>query len=320
MAGELFDLGPVYDPHLKSIMKLLLSRLKNKNPSTDSKVYMKNAAFVQEIYDGKFLHRQFDMTRKDFDYKDSFEKIRNCKGNWTEVRNVILTSLNNLDLSKKKEYLPFNKDYVNSISFSTFFECFNIKNHSQGMESHFLNYINPPIMLHTYAEKSTIVKLKKECLPSLVPVAEKISSRHFKDSDELSFWYNILDMSVWLRNFKNTFPDVYNEFIMNCEKGNPLEDFYKYLVSYLKSKHGDGIIVQSIYFKKNQIGYHRLGFQFLGWLRNGIERNKFSMLKNLPKSIDNYCDEDSFVIEKIKKEKKAEKVKEVVDFEDLPVF
>lgn len=318
MAGELFFTGPKYDPHLTSIMKLLLSRLKNKNPKPDSKVYMKNAAFVQEIYDGKFLHRQFDMTRKDFFYEGTFEYIKLCKGNWTMVRNLIVQSLDNLELAKKKEYLPFNKKFIESITFSTFFDCFDVK--VQGTSSMFLNLVNPPNKTVAYTSKLTVEKLKKECLSSLVPVAEKISRRHFKDSDELSFWYNILDMSVWLRNFKNTFPDVYGEFIMNCEQGNPLEDYYKYLFNYLKSRQGDNVIIQPIYFKKNQIGYHKLSFQFLNWLKNGIERNKFSMLKNLPRSIDNYCDEDSFVIEKIKKQKKAEKVKEVIDFEDLPVF
>lgn len=316
MAGELFFTGPSYEPHLKSIMNLLLSKLKNKNPKPDSNVYKKNAAFVQELYDGKFLHRQFDMTRKDFWYEGTFEYIRLCKGNWTMVRNLIVQSLNNLELAKKKEYLPFNKKFIESITFSTFFDCFDVK--SQGMSSMFLNLVNPPNKTYEYTSKLTIEKLKTECNKSLVPVAEKICMKHFNGNDELSFWYNILEISQWLSNFKKAFPDVYNEFILNCEEGNPLKDFYKYMLKYLAYKQGNNVMLQAIYFKTHGIGYHKLGFQFLGWLKNGIETNRFSALKRLPKSVDNYCDECDFVTVIQKKEKKVEK--EVVDFEDLPVF
>ena len=155
--------------------------------------------------------------------------------------------MNNLELAKKKEYLPFSKKFVESITFSTFFDCFDVK--AQGMSSMFLNLINPPNKIAAYTSKLTIEKLKNECSKFLVPVGEKICMRHFKESDELSFWYNILEISQWLSNFKKTFPDVYNEFIINCEQGNPLQDFYKYLTNYLKYKQGENVIVQAIYFK-----------------------------------------------------------------------
>lgn len=302
------------DIHLESIINMMLTRLKNKNPKKESKVYKRNVKYVQELYDGTFLHHTFNKGRKDYDYKDCFEKIKAVKGNWTAVRKLILEALNNIDLAKDKNYQPFNKNFVNSISFSTFFEYFDINSDNSGMSSNFLNFINPPKKCYDYTSSITIDKLKQNCLQNILEYGEKIVRKYFRNvSQELSFWYDMEDFSRWLRKFNEVFPNEYSEFILNCKNGNPLMDFDEYLTGCLNYKQGN-IIMQPFLYQLSKKGSEKLEGYFLNWLRNGIEKNRFSSLKKLPKSIDNYYKDNSFVKKSVRTKAKE---KEVIDFDEL---
>lgn len=303
----LFSTGPVYDPHVIGIIKYMLSRLKNNHPRPDSKVYIKNANYIKELYEGRFHTHVFNTSRKDYNYTDVFLKIRNCSGNWQNVRNLIVSVLDNIELSKDKQYLPFNKKFIETITFSTFFEYFDINAKESGMNSNFLNYINPPLKSRIYASAFTISKLKENVLKSILPFAEKISNSYFKDSN-LSFWYNMEDLSRWLKKMKEAFPSEYGEFIISCKNGNPLEDFMNYLTK-------GGNIIQPFFFQLSLKGSDRIEGRFSGWLNDGIRSGKFSSLKNLPKSIECYYTDENF-----EKRKKEPKKKEVVDLDDFPIF
>ena len=319
MNGQLFNTAPVYDKHIVSIINMMLKRLKNNNPKPDSKVYVRNANFIKDIYDGNFLKNKFNTERKDYDYSGTFEKISLCKNNWQNVRNCVNDCLNNVELAKDKSRLPFNKKFIDSISFATFFQFYDITNSNNGINSHFVNLLNPPLMSYEYTSSLTIEKLKKECLGSLVKEGDIICNKYFSDiKQRLSFWYNILDFSRWLKNMKSAFHSEYDEFIMLCEDGNPLTDFLKYLKTSLSYKQGQNIIMLPVYFQLSRVGSNKLEYQFLGWLKNGIEKNRFSVLKNLPKSIEHYYSDESF--EKRKQEIVTPKKKEIVDADDLPVF
>lgn len=308
----LFDDGPIYDPHIKGILKIMLSRLRNNKPRPDSPVYRKNADFLQEIYDGKFLHRKFDTSRKDYDYSDTFEKVRLCTGNWSELRSCILTSLDNLDLAKDEAYLPFGKDYVNSISFSSFFIARN--NGSDGISSNFINLVNPPRKKSFASIKSKVDKEKKNVLPLLMQCAEKTAEKYFDGYDELSFWCAVSNFSRWLRSFKLHFSSQYSEFVLGCEEGNPLFDLRKYTENQMRKKFGDSFTMKSYLFRLSLPDSNRLGGNFLDWLLNGISNGKFAVLKDLPKSIDRYCRDEDFdsVPVKEKKEKATIDIDSVV--------
>lgn len=299
----LFDDGPIYDPHIKGILKLMLSRLRNNKPRQDSPVYRKNADFLQEIYDGKFLHRNFNMTRKDYDYTNVFDKVKLCIGNWSELRSAVQNSLDNLDLAKDEAYLPFGKEYINKISFSSFFISRDMG--SDGISSNFINFINPPRKKSFLSMKSKIDKEKKNILPLLIIQGEKIASKHFDGYEEFNFWCAVSDFTRWLKSFKLHFPSQYSEFILGCEEGNPLLDLKIYTENQLRKKFGDSFTVKAYFFRLSLPNSDRLGGNFLDWLLNGISGGKFAVLRDLPKSIDRYCKDDDFdSIPQVKERKK----------------
>ena len=306
-----------YNKCVVSIINIMLSRLKNNKPKQDSKVYAKNAGYILELYDGTFLSHKFNCDRKDYNYSECFSKIKLCKGSWQAIRNLIVLVLDNIDLAKDKSYMPFNKNFVNSITFGTFFEYFNPSSLNPGINSNFINFINPPKKCYEYTSNITIEKLKSSCISLIRDYAKKLSTLYFANnkSQELSFWYNMEDFSRWLKLFENTFPTVYSEFIINCKNGNPLEDFNNYLQTTLSFKQGEKVIVQAFCFQLSKIGSKNLEGNFLGWLRKGIESNKFSSLKNLPNSIQNYYTDDSF-----RKKEFVRKDKEVIDLDSIFTF
>jgi hypothetical protein len=83
----------------------------------------------------------------------------------------------------------------------------------------------------------------------------------------------------------------------------------------LSFKQGEKVIVQAFCFQLSKLGSKNLEGNFLGWLRKGIENNKFSSLKNLPNSIQNYYTDDSF-----RKKEFVRKDKEVVDLDSIFTF
>ena len=313
MLVPLFEEETPFDSHVHSIINIMLKNLKNNHPKQDSKVYIRNARYIEELYNGTFLHRVFNKSRKDYNYNDCFEKIKAVKGSWQAVRNLVVEVLNNIELAKNKDYLPFNKNFVNSITFATFFEYFDINANNSGMSSNFLNFVNPPNRCYDYTSNITIDKLKKNCMSNILEYGEKIVKKYFKvTSQELSFWYNMEDFSRWLRKFNEVFPNEYSEFILNCKNGNPLKDLEEYLMTVLNYRQGNNLIMQPIYFQLSKIGSDKLEGNFLSWLRNGIEKNKFVSLRKLPKSINNYYNDESFVKQIVQK-----KEKEVIDFDEL---
>ena len=58
---------------------------------------------------------------KQFDMTNTFDKVRECANDWNKVRQIIIDSLNHLEEAKKPEKLPWNKKYLNDITFSRFF-------------------------------------------------------------------------------------------------------------------------------------------------------------------------------------------------------
>ena len=187
--------------------------------------------------------------------------------------------------------------------------------------SNFLNFIIPPKKSYDHISNLTIEKLKKECSQMILETGTKICKRYMTEkSHELSFWYSMTDWTRWLKKFKETFPNEFGEFLMNCENGNPLLDFRCYLMIVLRYRQGENVIVGPECFKLSRLGSNSLEGHFKNWLRNGIEKNKFEILKHLPKSIEKYYTDDSFEVSKKIIEKKIERKKEVVDFDDLPIF
>lgn len=313
----LFEIGPVYDPHVKGIISAMLLKLRNNSPKPGSKIWIKNANFIKEIYEGKYHLRRFNMERGDYNYDGVFDKIKAVKGNWQEVKNLIMKSVDNSFLSARREYMPFNKRFVESIGFGSYFEFRDMVRGGQGVSSHFLNFINPPKKYLEYASEEAIGKIKKTCSRSIEAVGERICKKRFTSSpDKALFWRCLSDFTRWLSNLKSAFPSEYDEFILNCDGGNPLEDFDKYLSTSLSAKTGGNYVVTPFHYLLSHKDSDKLEGNFLNWLRFGMERGKFRSLSRLPKSVDKYYSDESFKSKAAASVKKDSEL-ETVDFEEL---
>ena len=312
----LFDDSPKYDPHVVSIINQMLLHLKNNKPKPESPVYARNARYIQEIHDGLFLTHYFVYSRADqYDLNNINEKVRACKNSWQKTRDIVVTSLEHYELAKNKDRMPYNKKFIEDVSFATFFEgC--MKFNSDGcFDSNFMKFINEPKMSYDYNSQIIINKIKDGVMNYIQAPAEEFCKKYFKTKhQQLLFWYEMEDWTRWLRSFHKAFPNVYGEFISSCEDGNPFKDFKRFLIERLKWKEGENPIINVYYFKLTKFHGERLDGMFKEWLRSGIDKNKFNVLKTLPKSIDCYYADESFVrpVEKIEKK--------VVDIEDIPIF
>lgn len=316
MATPLFDDGPKYDPHVTAIISQMLMRLKNNNPKPESPVYARNAWFIRELYDGTFLRHNFVYSRiSQYNMEHVNDKVKAVKGSWGMVRAIILNALNNYELAKDKDRMPFNKKFLDDISFATFFEGSVRFNNDGCFDSNFMKFVNEPKMSHDYNSNITINKIKENIHPLILESAESFADKHFKvKHQQLLFWYDMEDWTRWLRCFRKAFPNIYGDFISACEDGNPFKDFRTFMMKRLKWKEGDNPVINVYYFRLNGYGSDMLDGMFKDWLRNGIADGKFNALKQLPKSIDSYYTDESFA----KVEQKIEKV--VVDIEDIPIF
>lgn len=315
--NPLFESGPVIDKHIEHIIKIMLQQLSNNNPKKDSKCYLRVVGYINELYNGDFLKtKRFDNSKdKQFNMTDTFQKVQECKYNWNKVRQIVSDSLNHLEEAKKPQKLPWNKKYVNEMSFARFFN--NGYNENGEIDCPFLHFVNPPIDSYAYKSDITINTLKENCNSLIRSSAEKFCKKYFKMKNyQLSFWYNMEDWTRWLKLFKFTFPTVYSEFVNSCEDGNPFIDFKNYLMFVLKQKEGEHPVINHWYFKLTYSDGTELDGYFKQWLRAGIDKGKFNVLKQLPRSIDKYYTDESFNNSKIKTEKK----KEVVELEDVVIW
>lgn len=317
----LFITGPVYDKHVTSIVNLLLV-LKNNNPKQDSKCYLKNCKYVKELYDGTFLRHQFSESNfSQFDVSNYQDKITSCKGSWQNIRNVIQDSLKHIDMARDKRYMPFNKKFIENISFASFFESYSLNSFNGEIDCNFIKFINEPKMSKLYCEELKLEKIKSEIDDFLKTPAEKICKKYFKMiQQKFTFWTYIKDLQRWLKLFKSTFPYEYGEFINNCDNGNPLIDFKNFIVKMLKDREGDNFVLEIYEFKVGN--YYSedwdkcmCGYTFKNWIRSNLH-SKFNVLKYLPRPFDTYYTDESFQ----KVSKQVIKQKEVVDIEDIPIF
>ena len=310
----LFETGPKIDRHIESIISQMLKTLRNNNPDKDSECYLNTVKFINEIYTGDFLKRHYFDFSKDsqFNVEGNMEKIRSAANDWGKVKELILNAMEHLEQSKDKSKMPWNKKYVESITFARFFDHGKV-NESGLMDSPFLKFINPPKDSYAYTSGLTIDKLKKQTSSVFRENAEKFCKKHFKEkSKELAFWYNMIEWTEWLKRFRKNYGNIYSEFISACV--NPFDDYTKFLTDFLKKKEGENVMVMPYHFQLVKIGEKHLSGIFLLWLRTGIENKKFEILRHMPKSIDNYYTEESF------NNVKTEKVKEVVDIDDIVIF
>lgn len=313
----LFEVGPIYDKHADSIVKLLLSKLSNNNPKKDSKCYMRTINIIMEIYKGTFLtSRRFDESKnKQFNMDNVFKIIAECANDWSKVRKIISDSLDHLEQAKQPDKMPFNKKYLNNITFSRLFN--NGYNQDGLIDCPFLKFINPPKDSYSFTSDITISKLKENTSSLIRQSAEKYCKKFFKmKSYQLSFWYDMEDWTRWLKNMKETFPDEYNEFLLSCKNGNPLDDYTDYLINSLKSKQGSNPIIERWYYQLSYKDGNELDGYFKRWLITNINNGRFSAFRNLPKSINYYYLDESFD----KSEIKVEKKKETIDLDDMVIW
>ena len=311
--NPLFECGPIIDKHIEAIIKILLSQLSNNNPKKDSKCYLRVVTHIDEIYKGTFLkNKRFDTSKDNqFNSEGAFDKINSCAGDWNKVREIIIDSLSHMEEAKKPEKLPWNKKYMEEMSFARFFN--NGYNQNGEIDCPFLHFINEPKDSYAYRSDITITKLKENTNSLIRDTAEKFCRKYFKMKQyQLSFWYDMEEWSIWMKRFKDRFPNIYAEFINCCDRGDPLFDFQKYLMFVLKGKEGEHPVINHWYFKLTYNDGTELDGYFKQWLRAGIDRNKFTVLKQLPQSIDKYYTEESFQNKKIKQKKEIVEVDDVV--------
>ena len=316
MNKPLFDDTPSFDPHVVSIINLMLSKLRNNKPKPTSPVYMRNAYFIKELYDGTFLRHLFEYSNEEqYNLENVNLKVAACKGSWQITKRTISESLDHLELAKGKNYMPYNKKFIEAISFANFFEGSMRFNANGAFDSNFMKFINEPKMSYNHHTDIVINKIKSELPENILKYAEPFCNKHFKiKSMQLSFWYNMEDWSRWFKAFRKNYLKTSSEFLLACDDGNMFIDFSNYLMRKLKRKSGETASVNPYYFKLTMGDSTTLSGMFRDWLVDGIGSGKFAILKGLPKSIDSYYTDKSFEHKKVKIEKS------VIDMDEIPIF
>ena len=311
----LFSVGRTYPTEIVNIMNAMTSKLRHGKNIEDTKCYEKNVEWVQKIYDGTFLQNQFlFQNESQYNLNGYVDVVRNCKGDWNKVLNVIEQSVNNLEMAKQPQYVPYNKTYLESITFSNFFEIFSRGKYGE-INSPFLYFVNPPKLVSDYCSEYKLTDLKLLCDNKIAVEADKFCNKYFKGGREKRwFWKDIIDFSRWFSCLKENYPNIYSEMLSMCNDSNPFVDFKNYVVNLAKNNQGDNFVLSTFDFKIENGGF--ISGKFRQWLTSGIKSGKFDMLKYLDKPVVQYYSDESF--------KKSSEVKpndkQVIDADDLVIF
>lgn len=271
---------------------------------------------MQQIYDGTFVHNSFDLSNPtQYDFTNWIQQVKQCAGDWSKVKQIIINAIDNLQLAKQPQYLPFNKKYLEAVTFSTFFESGKRYNNDGSIDSVFVKFINKPLTFTNYTSEYKITEVRLNCMGIFQKPADKFCNKHFPTGrDKMLFWKDIEDISRWFRLLKSNYPEQYGEFCHNCKEGNPFIDFKDFVVDVAKQKQGENYVISVYDFKIAQDDV--LTGKFRQWLLAGITTKKFETLKYLPNQIIYYYTDQSF--EKPKQIKQVEK--QVIDGDELVVW
>ena len=178
----LFYVTEKYDKHIISLLKVMMNRLNCTRVNEENTCYKRNAKHIQNIYNGTFLYNSYDMSRsREWNFEGVNEKILSCKGSWQKVKELICNCLDNLELSKRTDYMPFSKNYVESIKFSNFFETGRYNCVTSEVDSPFLKFVNKPVKKFSYQSSLKFEDVKKNISSSIRNAAEVIAASCFRE-------------------------------------------------------------------------------------------------------------------------------------------
>lgn len=129
---EMEDKSPKYSIEAYSIAKKLIEKSKKENREyfkhkyneygeEQTKLITKSCQFIQAIYNGNFLNpRQYSLSEK-FMENQQFpielpkvkEILNEVKGDWKQVKKLILNAYENFELMHQENYCPCNKQFLN---------------------------------------------------------------------------------------------------------------------------------------------------------------------------------------------------------------
>lgn len=212
---------PKYCVQADAIAKKILSRYGNyfsnrvpKENEKPTKTYARLCRKIEDIYNGSFTNSRFYIfddavfENKQFETDGWREKIKDVKGDWKKVRQLIFSALDNFVLMYDEQRMPMNKDFLTT-NLSEWFFSDNPNNKGQ---SQFIQSLNEPMIqkekLGLDKARNMIENIKKKS-PVAYQCGHELNELLPVNANEVTAWKFISKIIKW--------GDLLNEFDDNAK-------------------------------------------------------------------------------------------------------
>ena len=173
----------------------------NKIPSPNTiptKSYLDCLKKVTDMYKGCFTNpRLYPMSEKfnnnkQFKIENWREKVNEVKGDWSKVKKLVFTSLENFNLMHIDAYVPFSKEYLETDLSDWLYDRW-------GQQSQFVQGIETPWKILTMLGEE-----KADRIFNRLPSKAKDAGNEFFDMNpsmgSVALWQSIENMALWARS------------------------------------------------------------------------------------------------------------------------
>lgn len=187
---------------------------------------------IQDIHDGNFNSRKYPLSdkflnSKQFNISNYQKTLKEVKGDWNKVRNLLLNSVKNFQLMFDEDRMPFRKDYLQNNLNLWLYDPFSNRDEPQ---SQFIQSFNEPATTGKQLSENKADKI----FGDLSSVAQEGGNRLFnlapRGTPSGSFWENVKKMTEWsnlafefdsnIRYWLSSPSEILHEFADYCESNN----------------------------------------------------------------------------------------------------
>ena len=171
-----------------------------------SKTFENACKKVQDIYNGNFYKSRMYHFSPDFEENKQFDvtdwrlKVKDVKGDWKKVRELLEKAINNFELMFQEDRMPFKKDYLQDNLDKWLFDDFSFG--KENATSQFIQSLNEPMFTRAKLSENKADRIFNE-LPSRAKEGGNKIFEMNKNMSSGAFWEHIQEIVEWGQNVIN---------------------------------------------------------------------------------------------------------------------
>lgn len=219
------------DAIAKNILNKYPDLFRHKTPVDNrvTKTYKKITDCITDIYNGLFSNDRYYpksedfLSSKQFNFDGWKDKLKEVKGDWNKVENLIYKALDNFTLMKDDSYMPRKKDYLQTNLSLWFYDRVSFPDEPK---SQFIACLNEPLRTDSYLSEIKADKIYDTLPKPMQSGGNSLYSLNFTLKSGY-FWSCMQKMYEWCKLAFEFDDSMGNWMLSPSEIAN---EFYKYCV------------------------------------------------------------------------------------------